>query len=77
MPMSTTPEQDREDYFFELRGYRILRKAVNPDELAAVNRWIDEHPASMADAAIFETGGKGRWIGNVEVQSYMKEDGVN
>jgi hypothetical protein len=76
-PANLTPAQQREDYLFDLHGYRILKGAVTPGDLAEVNRWIDEHPASMADAAAFEKGEQGKWIGNVEVQSYMKEDGVN
>ena len=72
-----TAEQRREDFFFDLNGYRILRGAVDADDVRAINQWIDEHPASSADAARFEKGEHGRWIGNVEVQSYMKEDGVN
>ena len=72
-----TAEQQRQDYLFDLNGYRVARQAVQPQDVELINRWIDEHPASAADAARFEKGEQGRWIGNVEVQTYMKEDGVN
>ena len=63
--------QQRQDYLFDLNGYRIIERAVEPDDVRAINGWIDDHPASAADAAFFERGERGKWIGNVEVQSYL------
>jgi hypothetical protein len=69
--------QQKEDYLFDLNGCRVIHQAVSTNDLREINAWIDEHPATAADAAVFERGEQGTWIGNVEVQSYMKEDGVN
>ncbi len=48
--------QQRDDYSFDLKGYRVLAAAVSAGDLAEINRWVDEHPASAADAASFEKG---------------------
>jgi len=76
-PKRLSTEEQRQDYLFDLNGYRVLRHAVRAEDLREVNGWIEANPASAADAARFEKGEQGKWIGNVEVQSYMKEDGVN
>jgi hypothetical protein len=70
-------DQARKDYLFDLQGFRVITGAVSAADVKAVNHWVDGHPATAADAASFEKGEQGKWIGNVEVQSYMKEDGVN
>jgi hypothetical protein len=70
-------DEQKKDYLFDLNGFRVIAGAVSAADVKAINRWIDEHPATAADAASFEKGEQGKWIGNVEVQSYMKEDGVN
>lgn len=64
-----TPDTDLQDYLFDLQGYRIIRNAVSSDQIATMNRWIDDHPVDRSKV--------GQWIGNVEVQTYMNEDGVN
>jgi len=63
------------DYLFDLNGYFVLEGAVQREDLAAMNEWVDEHwefidhPKGDDDTS--------RWIGRVETQSYGKEDGVN
>lgn len=55
------------DYLFDLLGYRILKGALNPDQLSSINNWIDSQPPRKP----------GEWIGNVEVHSYQGHDGTN
>ena len=62
-----SPEQL--DYLFDVRGYRIIKGALNADELAEMNAFVDEHPAKDLEP--------GQWIGNVETHSYGAKDGVN
>lgn len=59
-----------EDYLFDLRGYLVLKDAVSPDHVAALNQWIDDR----GDLTKYE---KGEWIGGVEVHGYQGEDGIN
>ena len=70
-------ELELQDYLFDLNGFFTVQQAISEDQRQAILSWIDAHPASMADAAKFETGEEGQWIGDVEVQSYMSQDGVN
>ncbi|MDL5055743.1 phytanoyl-CoA dioxygenase family protein [Oscillatoria laete-virens NRMC-F 0139] len=69
--MNPTNEESRElnDYLFDLNGYRIIQNAVTPEQIAQINGWIDQHPVDKTQV--------GQWIGHVEVQTYMNEDGVN
>jgi len=55
------------DYLFDLLGYRILRGALSPAQLAAINEWIDIQPPRKP----------GDWFDNVEVHSYQGHDGTN
>lgn len=69
--MTVTPEQKltpQERYQFDLNGYLVLEQALSPDVVDAINQWVDDHPAADADVD--------SWIGNVQVQSYEKSDGV-
>lgn len=50
------PRHDLDDFLFDLRGYLILRKAVDPALLADLNRAYDAFP----DLAF------GQWWGNVQ-----------
>ena len=31
------------DYLFDLRGYLVLKGAIGRDDLAEMNRWVDDH----------------------------------
>jgi hypothetical protein len=55
------------DYLFDLLGYRILRGALSPAQLRAINKWIDIQPPRRP----------GEWFGNVVVHSYQGHDGTN
>jgi len=69
-PMATNPEtQELNDYLFDLNGYRVIKNAVSPEQVAQMNQWINEHPVDKSKV--------GQWIDHVEVQTYMNEDGVN
>lgn len=57
----------KDEYFFDLRGYTIIPRALDPAHLAAINAWIDALPP-------LETG---QWLGNVYTQSYGGIDGIN
>lgn len=77
--MENIKKQSREvqDYLFDLNGYFVIENAITEEQRKRILKWIDDHPAESADARIFEEGGEGKWLGNVEVQTYMGKDGVN
>ncbi len=56
-----------EEYLFDLQGYTVIPKALEPDHVRAMNAWIDALPP-------LETG---QWHGNVSVQTYEGTDGLN
>lgn len=58
-----------QDYLFDLNGFRIIRGALDPDQLAAINGWVDDHDVDALRP--------GDWIGDVEVHTYGAKDGVN
>ena len=69
-------------YFFDLKGYTILRRALAPVELERINQWVSTKEA----AALSQPDGE--WIGGVQIQSYYSkgsgskgskqiDDGVN
>jgi hypothetical protein len=57
------------DYVFDLNGFRVLRGALSPEQLATINSWVDAHDVDSLNP--------GDWIGDVEVHTYGKADGVN
>ncbi len=57
------------DYLFEVRGYRILKGALSPDQLERINNWVDEKDIDNLKP--------GEWIGNVETHTYGAKDGIN
>lgn len=54
-----------DDFFFDLNGYIILKNAVEPELLNALNNAFDQFPA-------LETG---EWWGNAQRRDYTKETG--
>ena len=72
---------DRErDYLFDLHGYLVLPGALAERDLAAMNRWLDDHWSYVEEPPRGGERGKlqkGRWIGHVELHSYSPDDGVN
>ncbi|HEX3815141.1 MAG TPA: phytanoyl-CoA dioxygenase family protein [Mycobacteriales bacterium] len=58
-----------QDYLFDLNGFRVLNGALAPEQLAAINGWVDGHDIDALRP--------GQWIGDVEVHTYGKQDGVN
>ena len=56
-----------QDYLFDLRGFLVLRNAIAPEQLAAMNGWIDDRPST----------GPGDWIGNVHHQVHEPKLGLN
>jgi len=66
------------DYLFDLQGYLILRGAIAKADLGEMNQWVDDHWDSVENANLPSTNtGSNQWIGNVELHSYGKDDGVN
>ena len=57
------------DYLFDVRGYHILRGALSPQQLDAINGFVDDHDVDSLQP--------GQWIGDVEVHTYGSKDGVN
>lgn len=56
-----------EEYLFDLRGYTVLERAVDPDAVRAMNVWIDALPPLEI----------GQWMGNMFGHNYGGEDGFN
>ena len=66
------------DYLFDLQGYLILRNAISPQDLQEMNQWVDEHWAYVEKAQLpGQNVGSNQWVGNVELHSSGKDDGVN
>lgn len=57
------------DYTFDLNGFRVLRDALSAKQLTAINDWVDAQDVDWLNP--------GDWIGDVEVHTYGKADGVN
>ena len=71
------------DYLFDLRGYLVLKGAIGRDDLAEMNRWVDDHWSYVENPPVDEAPVVGErvrpdcWIGHVELHSYGPDDGVN
>lgn len=70
------------DYLFDLHGYLIIKNAVAPEDLKAMNDWADAHWDYVSGQrrsldANFGTQDAGTWIGNVETHTYSGADGCN
>ena len=77
----TNTDPELLDYLFDLQGYLLLENAIVEGDLREMNQWVDEN-WEKAEEDHRRQGGSGRhdsgqWIGNVETQSYDKNDGVN
>ncbi len=57
----------REEFFFDLRGYLLLKGALSPDEVADINRAIDGLLPMQP----------GEWKGHVHGHSYGDKEGLN
>lgn len=55
-----------DDFLFDLRGYLVLRNAIEPELVDRVNRAIDEIPSL----------GVGEWYGNAQRRDYTKDTGL-
>ena len=81
--MNITDADKQLDYLFDLQGYLVLQGALAKDDLAEMNRWVDDHWAYVENPPILEHIHSGQqlgpeyWVGNVEVHSYGLDDGVN
>ena len=64
MEPRTTPSA-LEDFLFDLRGYLVLKSAVEPDLLADLNRAFDAFPPLEP----------GEWWGNAQRRDYTKDTG--
>ncbi len=54
-----------EDFEFDLRGFLVLRGAVDPDEVRRLNEAYDRFPALL----------NGQWVGNAQRRDYTKDTG--
>lgn len=75
LPVATGLDPDREytqeelDYLFDVQGYRIIRNALTPGQVDAINAFVDGHELDALQ--------RGQWVGDVEVHTYGMADGVN
>ena len=67
-------QEQHQDYLFDLQGYLVLKNAIAPEDLNAMNQWVDKHQDYIETPGDKENT---RWIGGVETHSYSKQDGVN
>ena len=58
-----------QDYLFDVQGYRILRGVLSPEQLGAINGWVDAQQQKELSS--------GDWVGDVEVHTYGASDGMN
>jgi len=58
---------DRDKYFFDLRGFIIIKGAVSPAEVKEMNACIDAIPRLKP----------GEWYGGVHGHTYGTKDGIN
>lgn len=66
-----------QDYLFDLNGYFVIKNAITEEQRKKILKWIEDHPAQASDAGVFEEDQEGKWIGDLEVHTYMGKDGVN
>jgi hypothetical protein len=60
--------QEEKEYLFDLNGYLVIDNALSAEQLLWINRWIDQQPKDVPT---------GTWLGNVELHTYGKSDGLN
>lgn len=71
------------DYFFDLHGYILLKGAIPADDVSAMNDWVDDHWSYVENPPLRDQDWSSdytnpdAWIGNVEIHSYSKDDGIN
>ena len=56
-----------EEYLFDLHGYTVIKGALDPDHLRAMNDFLDALPSLEID----------QWYGNIDVHTYGGIDGMN
>lgn len=66
-PDDSNLNEYEKDYLFDLLGFRILRGALQPEQVENINTWVDSQPPRQP----------GEWFDNVEVHSYQGHDGTN
>ena len=65
------------DYLFDLNGYLILKRAIAPEDLKAMNQWVDDHWEYVSGKRREINESSGTWIGNIETHTYSGADGCN
>ena len=63
----SNPLTPLETYLFDLRGYLVLKNALSPDEVRALNAELDDIKVNQP----------GQWHGWVHAHSYGGKDGTN
>ncbi|MBL4700190.1 MAG: phytanoyl-CoA dioxygenase family protein [Phycisphaeraceae bacterium] len=62
---------DRERYFFDLRGYLVLKNALSSEHLLAINHTLDQYLDMDPPLA------HGDWNGCVQAHTFGGDDGMN
>lgn len=57
------------DYLFDVQGFRVLEGVLSPEQLDAINGWVDAQDR--------ENLANGDWVGDVQVHAYGQNDGMN
>ena len=71
------PDEELADYMFDLNGFLILRNAVAPADIDAMNAWVDDHWDYVQPPKTGDPSAGGQWIGHVQTHSYSGPDGTN
>lgn len=58
---------DLEIFLFDLQGYLVLKNALSAEEVAELNRSLDNLPSLK----------KGEWFGHIQAHSFGEVDGLN
>jgi hypothetical protein len=66
--LTSSLNENEKDYLFDLQGFLVLDQALNPDQLSAIDAWIDRQPDDLSN---------GDWLDQVQVHSYGVNDGCN
>ncbi|MGQ0605036.1 MAG: phytanoyl-CoA dioxygenase family protein [Anaerolineales bacterium] len=64
--MNSTQPSSLDDFFFDLRGYLVLKQAITPELVAALNAGIDALPPLAY----------GQWLGNAQRRDYNDATGL-
>ena len=70
-PIADSPVTARDEYFFDLNGFVVLRQVLSPEHVAEMNAILTE--ITHLDPPLHA----GEWYGGVQAHSYGGSEGIN